>query len=285
LIAGRARRYTRRVALPPQKPPQKSAFAPKPPPEDALAKAKREKDELEGECRFLEEELEELKARYEQYFLGVERKEPVRRREELRKRVLRVKDAFTRNTGLRFRLQSLHARYLSYERLWLRGAREKEEGTYRRDLFKARLRAHKDGLGPTPAEKPAAAKAAPAEAPAQKPAAGGPTAPPPTVAAAPARAEQQRPGPTAPGSVPAPSARPAPPAGGMKDAELRALYDAYVAAKKRCNEDVSRLTYDAVAKSVSKQIPEIMTRYKAKTVEFKVEVKDGKAVLKAIPKV
>ena len=36
---------------------------------------------------------------------------------------------------------------------------------------------------------------------------------------------------------------------------------------------------------MSKQIPELMTRYKAKTVEFKVEVKDGKAVLKAIPKV
>jgi hypothetical protein len=36
---------------------------------------------------------------------------------------------------------------------------------------------------------------------------------------------------------------------------------------------------------VSKQIPELMSRYKAKSVEFKVEVKGGKAVLKAIPKV
>ena len=66
---------------------------------------------------------------------------------------------------------------------------------------------------------------------------------------------------------------------------MRALYTAYVAAKKSCNEDVSRLSYDAVAKTVSKQIPELMTRFKAKSVEFKVEVKDGKAVLKAIPKV
>jgi hypothetical protein len=71
----------------------------------------------------------------------------------------------------------------------------------------------------------------------------------------------------------------------MRDAEMRALYDAYVAAKRRCNEDVSRLSYDAVARSVSKQIPELMTRYRAKSVEFKVEVKDGRAVLKAIPKV
>jgi hypothetical protein len=71
----------------------------------------------------------------------------------------------------------------------------------------------------------------------------------------------------------------------MADSQMRALYDAYIAAKRRCNEDVSRLSYDAVAKTVSKQVPELMTRFKAKSVEFKVEVKDGKAVLKAIPKV
>ena len=68
----------------------------------------------------LEEELEALKARYEQYFLGIERREPVRWREELKRNVARVKGAFTRNAGLRFRIQTLHARYLSYERLWLR---------------------------------------------------------------------------------------------------------------------------------------------------------------------
>lgn len=57
------------------------------------------------------------------------------------------------------------------------------------------------------------------------------------------------------------------------------------AAPTTCREDVSRLTYEVVAKTVSKQIPELMTRYKARAVEFKVEVKDGRAVLKAIPKV
>ena len=65
---------------------------------------------------------------------------------------------------------------------------------------------------------------------------------------------------------------------------MRALYDAYVAAKKSCNEDVSRITYDAVARSVQKQLPELMTRYKAKSVEFKVAIQGGKAVLKAVPK-
>jgi hypothetical protein len=237
------------VAVPPQKPPHKAGLRPTPPAEDAIQKARREKDELEKECQKAEEELEALKAKYEQYFLGVERKEPVHWREELRKRILRVKEAFTRNTGLRFRLQSLHARYLSYERLWLRSAREREEGTYRRDLFKARLRAkHEEAKAPAEEKLPAAPEKQAQTQPAQKS----------TVAA--------------------------PPSGGVNAAQMRTLYDAYIAAKKSCNEDVSRLTYDAVAKSVSKQIPELMTRYKARTVEFKVEVKGGKAVLKAIPK-
>jgi hypothetical protein len=239
-----------------------------------MARAKREKDELAEECKSVEEELEELKARYEQYFLGVERKEPVHWREDVKKKVLRLKTAFTRNTGLRFRLQTLNARYLSYERMWLRSAREKEEGTYHRDLFKARMRARRDeprAPEKVPEQAPtAAAQKAAVPAQAQKGAA--PAAAAPAAAGKPAA---PRPG--------APPAKPAP--GAMSDAQMRQLYNAYVAAKRSCNEDVSRLSYDVVASTVSKQIPELITRYKATSVEFKVEVKEGKAILKAVPKI
>jgi hypothetical protein len=243
--------------------------APKPPvrPGSPLAKgapaaddplSRRGKDELAESVQGLEEELEALKARYEQYFLGIERREPVQTREELKRNVARVKGAFTRNAGLRFRIQALHARYLSYERLWLRGAREREEGTYRRDLFKARLHA-RDARAREKGEPGDTAAAAP---PAREP------SPPPAGSA-----------------TPAPRPAPTPTPGGMGEAQLRALFDAYVDAKRRCNEDVSRLTYEAVARTVTKQLPELMTRFKAKSVDFKVEVKDGRAVLKAIPKV
>jgi aspartate ammonia-lyase len=70
----------------------------------------------------------------------------------------------------------------------------------------------------------------------------------------------------------------------MADRQMRELYTQYIAAKKQCGEDTSRLTFDAVARSVNKQVPEIMTRFNAKSVEFKVVVKDGKASLKAVPK-
>jgi hypothetical protein len=266
--------------LPPQRPPHKPGAPAKHPPssEDALAKARREKDALEDETRKLEEELEALKARYESYFLGVERKEPVRWREETRKRVLRLKESFTRNTGLKFRIQSLHARFLSYERLWLRSAREKEEGTYRRDLFKARLRARQGEPAASEGQEPASRTETEAQEPSTPVA---PVAAAPAAPASPAPPRASPPPPPAPRSAPPPTAG----AGGMSDAEMRGLYDAYIAAKKSCNEDVSRLTYDAVAKSVSKQIPDIITRFKAKSVEFKVEVKAGKAILKAVPKV
>jgi hypothetical protein len=253
------------VPLPPKPPARPGAPLAKgaPAAEDPLSRSRRDKDELAEAVQALEEELEALKARYEQYFLGIERREPVRWREELKRNVARVKGAFTRNAGLRFRIQTLHARYISYERLWLRSAREREEGTYKRDLFKARLRT-RGGEG----RAGEADERAPKEA----------ITPAPTPA--PGAAEKSTSAPGAP-------ARPAqtPESGGVGEAQLRKLYEAYVAAKKRCNEDVSRLTYEAVARSVAKQVPELMTRFKAKSVDFKVEVKDGRAVLKAIPKV
>lgn len=231
----------------PGAPPAKGALGA----DDPLARSRRDKDELAESVKTLEEELEALKARYEQYFLGIERREPVRWREELKRNVARVKGAFTRNAALRFRIQTLNARYLSYERLWLRGAREREEGTSRRDLFKARLHAR------AKEERGQAADA--------------------VAAAEPAEAK--------PSATPAPRPTPAPAPGGVGEAKLRALFDDYVAAKRRCNEDVSRLTYEAVAKSIAKQVPDLMARFKAKSVDFRVEVKDGRAVLKAIPKV
>ena len=70
----------------------------------------------------------------------------------------------------------------------------------------------------------------------------------------------------------------------LNETRLKEVYDAYVMAKKRCNEDVSRLSFDAVASTLKKQVPEILKKHNAKDVDFKVIIKDGKAVLKAVPK-
>jgi hypothetical protein len=246
--------------------------------------------ELTEQCDQFEDDLDELRARYELYFLGVERLEPVRRREDMKRRIARMKTAFTRNAGVRFRIETLHARYLAYERMWVRAARQREEGTYHRDIFKARRRGA-TRVGPTRpgARKPGEAsedvdlsdwdgeveEAAPQAEPTQ---AAAPPEPPAVRREAPPPAAAPRPAP-----APTPPASRAP-AGGLSDDQMRSLYDAYLSAKKRCNEDVSKLSYDSVSRSVSKQIPEIIQRYKAGAVDFKVVIKDGKAILKATPK-
>ncbi len=290
------------MATPLKPPPKPGAPLAPEPVED---KGRHATDELADACAALEAEVEELKVKYEMYFLGVERHEPNRTRDELKKKVLRLKERFTRNAGIRFRVQSLHARFISYERLWMRSAREKEEGTYRRDLVKARRNAgqragaapgkkeilrfsqaedvdlsdlgDEDGLadaGPAPAPAasvgstpvPGFALPPPGSGTAARPAA------PPTPAAAPA----PRP--------PAPTARPAAAAAPGVDAQTRALYDAYVAARRSCNQDLAGITPDAIARTIAKQTPEILKAHKARSVEFKVEVKDGRAILKAVPK-
>lgn len=264
---------------PPPKPEPKQGGLARP--EDALAKAQKQKDAIAEECSALEEEVEELKVKYEMYFLGVEKREPVKWREDLKKKVLRLKESFTRNAALKFRLQSLHARFLSYERMWMRSAREKEEGTYHRDVFKAKmhmeLRARKEAekraADPIYAASAAEAEAAAAALAAQQAAAKAAPKPAPG-----ARAGSVPPAPAAP----RPGAPAADAAAGNR--QMRALYEQYIAAKRQCGEDVSRLTYDAVARSIQKQTPEILAKYKAKSVEFKVVVKDGKASLKAVPK-
>jgi hypothetical protein len=260
------------VALPPKKPGgiRVGGAAATVPPEWETGKERLANDQLSDLAGALEEELEEVKVKYEMYFIGAERMEPSRRREDLKRNIARLKNAFTRNAGIRFRIQALHARYLSYERLWLRSTREKESGTYRRDVLKARRKAAERTGEPGPVA------AAPELVPFPVP------TPTPTPVPTPA---------PVPGSAPvAPRVRPPPlpaqkgAAPAMSDAELRTLFESFVAAKRSCNEDVSKVTLESITRTVNKQAPEIAAKFKAKRVEFKVAVRDGRAVLTAVPK-
>jgi hypothetical protein len=234
--------------------------------DDADRRDKHRNEQLADTCGDIEESLELLRSRYDLYFLGIERREPARERDELKRSVARLKGEFTRNTGLRFRIETLHARFLSYERMWTRNSRQKEDGTYRRDLLRARR--HRPADLPAGQEARAVDPATSARAaPAATAAAASPASPPPVARAAPE---------TTPVPIPLPA--------GMGADQLRELYTAYVDAKKRCNEDVSRVSYEALAKTVARQVPELMSKFRARSIEFKVVIKDGRAVLKAVPR-
>lgn len=315
-------------------------------------------------CTELEAEIAELQAAYEQYFLGMERRPPTQKHTSVKKLMNELRNTFVNSTPVKFRIGSLQQRLNTFERLWERTLLEIENGTYKRDVYKARRHADErkkrkaptggasDGLddlhidedldlsdldsGSDDLESAMSAAAAAVEKP--KPVPGIPSVAPlvPTVAPAvpgipsvkplvpgvnpktgpisipPVAAPSARPVTGAPlavkapatatGSNPAlkspsgslPPARPAgtpskPPTpvgsdGGLNDGKIKAIYDAYVMAKKRCGEDTSKLSLDSVASTLRSQVPTLMKQHNAKSVEFKVVIKDGKAVLRALPK-
>jgi hypothetical protein len=311
------------------------------------------------ECDAIEADIAALKVAYEFYFMGNERLPPTRAYEDLKKRLERLKNSFIRNTAAKFRVQAIATKFATYERLWQRTLQEIENGTYKRDVAKAKRRTQKQAgsdrpktLGaielpdedfdveevkpskvpsvaplvppvePVPFRGgvpsvaplvPSVAPLVPSVAPVTGTPARGtaipsipsvapvaprvaPLVPPVAPAVPPVAPAVPRVAPAVPpvspvARPPAAAARPAaarPPVaasgGGLSDDKLKSVYDAYVAAKRQNKEDTSKMNYDSIAATLRKQVPELMKQHNAKSVEFKVVIKDGKAVLKAVPK-
>jgi len=109
---------------------------------------------FEDDLHTLESKLKALKLDYEQYFLGTRPREPAQARSEVQKLFTIYTNTPIQNTALRFRFNSLCARYFALRRQWDLTLRQIEEGTYSRHVFKANLH---DRLRPTAEAAPAAA--------------------------------------------------------------------------------------------------------------------------------
>ena len=180
------------------------------------------------ELNELDEGIQELHVLYEKYFLGIDRRPPEQERKRISEKAREMRTSTIRNTALKFKINTLFAKLISFERMWDRTLREIEEGTYKRDVFKAKLRAKdRDDTQPS-----------------------------------------RRSGPVAPT---------------ISDANLRRLYDTYLVARQRCGESTEGLSFDSLASRIRSQVPELMQKHKAKNIEFKVVIKGGKAILKAVP--
>lgn len=243
----------------------------------------------------VEVRIEKLKIAYEQYFMGIERFEPMKERTELRRVVRRLQTASTSNTALKFRLNSLNQRFLSYQNYWNRILREIEAGTYKRDVARLQRDLKRKGVqvdltgarnrGELEAalvqqfarmkeEEEAAASAGPGNSSGAATREEAAAIPPPIPAAAARGATVTSPPPLPPGARQAPS----------PEDRLKRLYRAYVAAKKKVGEPVEGITYDRLVRTLQKQIPAIQQKTGCRHVDFKIEIKNGKAVLKAVPK-
>lgn len=248
-------------------------------------------------CGELEGALEGLKSRYEQFFLGMVRLPPADEHAAVRRAIERFRTTSGRNTSVRFRAQSLQNRLLSYERMWQRVCREIEEGTWRRDLFKARLRA------PPAATRAIAAASADAVRRIEQAGAGDGRSESPAGSVVSAgsggsTAGSRATGPASRGSTgqgnPSDSDRvgavpgvPSPLRSSgtdLSDDRLKPLYDAYLQAKRRCRESTEGMSYDSLATSLRRQVPALLEKHGAASVELKVVIKDGKASVRALPK-
>ncbi|OHB34063.1 MAG: hypothetical protein A2X84_01105 [Desulfuromonadaceae bacterium GWC2_58_13] len=85
----------------------------------------------------VEQDLKELEILYEQYFAGVEKREPLKKREAAANRLRRFVNRKIIQTDLRFRFQTLSTRFHSYSTYWDRILRLIDEGRYVRHTAKA----------------------------------------------------------------------------------------------------------------------------------------------------
>ncbi len=89
------------------------------------------------------------------------------------------------------------------------------------------------------------------------------------------------------GSPPAPPATPARPAArkaGPTEPRMRAIYDEYVAARRKNNERVDNVRYEKLQKSIEKMVPKLREKHAGKDIDFKVVVKNGRVGLKPVTK-
>lgn len=114
-----------------------------------------ERKSIGRELGLIEQTLKELEITFEQYFAGVEKRAPVKEREDLARRLLRFANRRIIQTDLRFRYQNLATRFHQYCGHWDRILRLIDEGRYERHLAKVKnpAPAPKDTSPAAPAAK------------------------------------------------------------------------------------------------------------------------------------
>src|ERR1043165_10220399 len=84
--------------------------------------------------------LRRLRTLYDHWFHGIERTEPHQQKADVDRLIKELRGQPQRNTALRFRFNQLVQRYTTFNTYWQRIARQIEEGTYKRDVLRARKR-------------------------------------------------------------------------------------------------------------------------------------------------
>ena len=121
-----------------------------------------EAEEIATHVDELELRLERLRVLYDQYFMGIEKMPPNVAQKDVDRRIWVLRREQIRNTGIRFRFQTIVQRYSTFGSYWMRIMREIENGTYKRHIQRAKKRFGDDEVqAPASAQAPAAVQAPP----------------------------------------------------------------------------------------------------------------------------
>lgn len=276
----------------------------------------------------VEHDIERLNALYNQYFMGIEKIEPVVHSKNLERKLQLLRKEQIRNTALRFRFQMLVQKLNTQSSYWRRICRQIEEGTYTRHVVRAQQRSgyasippqHTEELHPGQGErltledleldalvgedKPSSNAGPPSLSPASpladlddpfdsltelEPRGHGSEGSGASQGGVrnlldlddPLEAALVDQGPSLPRRSPRfPVKTPVPPQpNGFDEERAQQIYKTYLAARRKTNEPVDGLSFNKVRATLEQQ-------HKAKggKVEFKVVIRDGRAVIKAVNK-
>ena len=209
--------------------------------------------ELRAALDELEEGIEALRIAYEKYFSGIERVPPSKQRSTLDKAMRSMETRGVTNTVIRFRLNGLRARWVTYKHYWTRMENQLERGNSRRDQLRRR---RMERMQPPKPEVPA--EAASAEAAAQA----GP--PPPPGGRLPRRGVD-------------------PSSEGIDPAHLRSVFKQLVQAKRAAGESTQGLTYQALVRKLTAEAPKLKQKHGCEKLQFTVSTRGGKVRLRAEP--
>jgi hypothetical protein len=183
------------------------------------------KNEINLEIDRLESKIKKLRIMYEQYFLELLPMRPEKPHKEVKDMIRRMQRMPFQNSQTRFRLRQIVARYQTYDTYWARIIKQREEGTYSKDVFRAEMR-----------EQMAKEE----------------------------RSKMSKRSKTEDG--------------------MQQLYSSYEKALKKCGASGDNLNFDSFKKTLMKSARDLKANTGAKKVHYKITIKNGKPVVKAMKK-
>ncbi|MBU1219282.1 hypothetical protein KKF34_16700 [Myxococcota bacterium] len=215
----------------------------------------------------LDQSIDKLRVLYEQFFMGIEKFEPVNLRREVKNELRYMRENPPTNTAQKFLLNKTDTKYKTYEQYWNRILREIEDGVYHRQISKLKRQVEREGLSSemldnirTKGELEAAMA---------------------SLASMREKASQK-----APSSDPTPAHGSSPTGSQPKviDTQLRAAYEAFVRARLKTGESLEGITPERFQATLAQKIPIVKKTYDCNEVEIKIAIKDGKATLSFVPR-